>query len=251
LREDRSPPEDGFVRIAIVSDIHGNLTALEAVIADLRETSPDLILHGGDLAAGGARPVEVIDRIRSLSWQGALGNTDEMLYRPAALTEFASRAPHLKTLFDAIAEMAEFTREALGAERLAWLESLPAKQSAASIAFVHASPASLWVAPGANATEDELQTTYRELDQPLTVYAHIHHPYIRRIGERTFANTGSVSLSYDGDPRASYLLVDENAPTIRRVPYDLAAETKSLAASGIPHAGWVARSLQQASFLMP
>jgi predicted phosphodiesterase len=239
------------VRVAIVSDIHGNLTALEAVIADMRVTAPDLILHGGDLAAGGARPVEVVDRIRSLGWQGALGNTDEMLYRPAALTEFAGRFPHLKALFDAIEEMAQFTREVLGAERLAWLEKLPTTQSTASIAFVHASPESLWLSPGANATDDELQATYRELNRPVTVYAHIHYPYIRRVGDRTFANTGSVSLSYDGDPRASYLLVDEDMPSIRRVAYDLAAEQKALAASGTPHADWVALSLERASFVMP
>ena len=51
------------MRIAIVSDIHGNRTAFEAVLADLRQTSPDLILHGGDLADAGASPVEIVDRI--------------------------------------------------------------------------------------------------------------------------------------------------------------------------------------------
>jgi predicted phosphodiesterase len=53
------------MRIAIVSDIHGNRTAFEAVLVDLRQTAPDLILHGGDLADGGASPVEIVDRIRS------------------------------------------------------------------------------------------------------------------------------------------------------------------------------------------
>lgn len=62
------------MRIAIVSDIHGNLTALEAVLADLRQTSPDLILHGGDLADSGSSPVEIVDRIRDLGWQGVVGN---------------------------------------------------------------------------------------------------------------------------------------------------------------------------------
>ncbi|MFZ0593690.1 MAG: metallophosphoesterase, partial [Bryobacteraceae bacterium] len=68
------------MRIAIVSDIHGNRTALEAVIADLRQMSPDLTFHGGDLAHGGASPAETVDRIRDLGWQGVLGNTDEMLF---------------------------------------------------------------------------------------------------------------------------------------------------------------------------
>ena len=57
-----------LMRIAIVSDIHGNQTAFEAVLADLRQTSPDLILHGGDLADGGASPAEIVDRIRDLGW---------------------------------------------------------------------------------------------------------------------------------------------------------------------------------------
>lgn len=68
------------MRIAIVSDIHGNLTALDAVLADLRSVAPDMVLHGGDLAHGGGRPAEVVDRIRELGWEGICGNTDEMLW---------------------------------------------------------------------------------------------------------------------------------------------------------------------------
>ena len=70
------------MRIAVLSDFHGNRTALEAVLADLRRTAPDLLLHGGDLADGGASPVEIVDCIRDLGWPGVLGNTDEMLFRP-------------------------------------------------------------------------------------------------------------------------------------------------------------------------
>ncbi len=77
------------MRIAVVSDIHGNRTAFDAVLADLRETAPDLVFHGGDLADSGASPVEVVDRIRDLGWPTVVGNTDEMLFRPESLTEFA------------------------------------------------------------------------------------------------------------------------------------------------------------------
>src|SRR5271154_5513028 len=106
------------MRIAIVSDIHGNRTAFEAVLEDLRQTSPDLILHGGDLADSGASPVEIVDRIRDLGWQGVAGNTDEMLFRPESLGDCGSQSPKLQPLFSAIAEMAAATREALGEERL-------------------------------------------------------------------------------------------------------------------------------------
>jgi predicted phosphodiesterase len=100
------------MRIAIVSDIHGNLTAFEAVLADLRQTSPDLILHGGDLADAGASPAEIVDRIRDLGWQGVVGNTDEMLTTPDSLKKFADQSPKLQHLFAVIEEMVRATREA-------------------------------------------------------------------------------------------------------------------------------------------
>jgi 3',5'-cyclic AMP phosphodiesterase CpdA len=56
------------MRIAILSDAHGNLRAFQAVLADLRQVAPDLVVHGGDLAYGGARPAEIIDQVRSLGW---------------------------------------------------------------------------------------------------------------------------------------------------------------------------------------
>ena len=239
------------MRIAIVSDIHGNLTALEAVVADLRAAAPDLIFHGGDLAAGGARPAEIVDRIRGLGWQGVLGNTDEMLYRPESLTEFAAHSPQLKPLFDAIEEQAAFTREALGDGRLAWLQSLPLVQNAASVVLIHASPESIWLAPGAKATDVELESTYEPLGAPIAIYAHIHQPYVRRVSDRTIANTGSVSLSYDGDWRASNMLIDDEVLSIRRVEYDLDEEAKALAAGGLPQADWVAKTLRNGSFAMP
>ena len=94
------------MRIAVVSDIHANRTAFEAVLADLRQTSPDLVFHGGDLADSGSSPAEIVDRIRDLGWSGVAGNTDEMLFRPESLSEFASQSPQLQQLFAMIEEMA-------------------------------------------------------------------------------------------------------------------------------------------------
>ena len=102
------------MRIAVVSDIHGNRTAFEAVLAHLREISPDLIFHGGDLADAGASPAEIVDRVRDLGWPGVLGNTDEMLITPDCLMKFSERSPQLQPLFAVIAEMATATRESIG-----------------------------------------------------------------------------------------------------------------------------------------
>jgi Icc-related predicted phosphoesterase len=81
----------------IVSDIHGNLTALEAVLADLKLTSPDLIFHGGDLAHGGARPAQVVHQIIERGWPGVCA--DEMLWAPEELEKFAEKSPTFPWLF--------------------------------------------------------------------------------------------------------------------------------------------------------
>jgi putative phosphoesterase len=251
VREERTGASRPTVRIAIVSDIHGNLTAFEAVLADLRQTSPDLILHGGDLPHGGASPAEVVDRIRDLGWQGVLGNTDEMLFEPESLTEFASHSPHLKSMWSAIEEMAAATCEALGEERIAWLRGLPRVQTVDSLALVHASPESTWRSPAHEASDAELASVYGPLRRSVAVYGHIHRSFIRSLPEMVVANSGSVSLSYDGDPRSAYLLLDELKPSIRRVEYDVDREIKALFDYGFPHADWLAKTLQSASPQMP
>ncbi len=239
------------MRIAIVSDIHGNLTALEAVLEDLRLTSPDLVLHGGDLAASGAHPAEVVDRIRDLGWLGVCGNTDEMLWNRESLTNYAAKFPKLQSILAILDEMIPWTCASLGENRIRWLQTLPYLQRQGSLALVHASPNDLWQAPLPTASALELQSAYGGLHVPVAVYGHIHRPYIRRHEGTTVANTGSVSLSYDGDPRASYLLMDETKVTIRRVAYDLEREANDLLRSDLPHARWVSQILRAGQYVQP
>ena len=239
------------MRAAIVSDIHGNLTAFEAVLADLRQASPDLILHGGDLGDNGSSPCEVIDQIRTLGWPGVAGNTDEMLFDPESLTSFASGLPQLKSMFDAIEEMAADARNLMGADRLEWLRGLPRAQIFEHFALVHAKPDTAWRAPMDSAADSDLESTYGPLGRPVVVYGHIHRPYIRTVSGVVIANSGSVGLPHDGDRRASYLLLDDGRPTIRRVEYDVDRELKALRGSGRPHADWAARILETATPQMP
>jgi 3',5'-cyclic AMP phosphodiesterase CpdA len=149
------------MQIAILSDIHGNLTAFEAVLADLQQTSPDLILHGGDLADAGASPVEIVDRIRDLGWQGVVGDTDEMLFRPESLEEFASQSSSPSSLWTAIRQMAATTHIMLGEDRIAWLRGLERVQIRGPMALVHASPESPWRPPAPEATDAELESVFK------------------------------------------------------------------------------------------
>ena len=239
------------MRIAVVSDIHGNRPAFDAVLADLRTTSPDLILHGGDLAHGGASPAEIVDRIRDLGWQGVIGNTDEMLPKPETFTDFASRSPQLQPLWDAIEEIAAAAREALGQERMAWLGTLPRLQMHGSMTLVHASPDTTWRAPAHGAADVDLEAVYSPLGRPVVIYGHIHQSFVRQVSGIVVANSGSVSLSYDGDTRAAYLLLDDSRASIRRVEYDVAAEVKALRAAKLPHSAWIAKTLETARPQMP
>jgi len=239
------------MRVAIVSDIHGNRRAFEAVLADLRQVAPDLVVHGGDLAAGGAHPADLIDQVRSLGWPGVRGNTDEMLWAPERLTEFAATQPQLTRILAMVQETIPPTVASIGEERLRWLEGLPPRYSHDSFTLVHARPNDLWRAPMPDAGDDELRDTYSSLGAPLVVYGHIHRPYIRHLHDMTVANTGSVSQSHDGDTRASYLVIDGEELTIRRVEYDVQSEAEELLRSGLPHAGWMARILLAGKYCPP
>jgi putative phosphoesterase len=241
------------MRIAVVSDIHGNLTAFEAVLADIRQCSPDLVLHGGDLADGGSSPIEIVDRIRGLGWLGVMGNTDEMLVQPDSLEDFASQSSAPPDLWTAVRQIALATRYTLGDERLAWLRELPRVKTQEGFALVHATPESCWRAPAPEATDEELETIYGSLGQLVVAFGHTHRPFIRSVvgNPRLLINTGSVGLSYDGDPRASYLILEEGTPSIRRVEYNIEKELKALASCGLPGANWTAKMLRTSSPQMP
>jgi predicted phosphodiesterase len=239
------------LRIAIVSDIHGNLTAFEAVIADLKFTSPDLIFHGGDLANPGSSPAEVVDRIRDLGCEGVAGNADEMLFAPETLEDFAAHSSAPGSLWDAVRETAVWTRAALGEDRIAWLRNLPRVQTHGPMALVHASPESAWRGPEADSSDAELQSVFGPLDHSIAVYGHIHRAFVRSVAGMIVANTGSVSLSFDGDVRAAYLLLDGSEAVVRRVEYDVAKEITALSRLGVPHSEWLGRTLASARPQMP
>lgn len=239
------------MRVAIVTDVHGNRRAFAAVLTDLRQVAPDLVVQGGDLAYGGAHPAEIIDQVRDLGWPGICGNTDEMLWAPERLTQFAAKTPQLGALLGRIQDLIPPTVASLGEERLRWMEKLPERFVGPGFTVVHASPGDLWRAPMPNASDDELQRTYAPLGAPVVVYGHIHRSFVRRVGEMTIANAGSVSQSYDGDTRAAYAVIDGENVSIRRVTYDVQSEVDDLLRSGLPHAQWMARVLLAGAYVPP
>lgn len=240
------------MRIAIVSDVHGNLVALEAVLADLHGQAPDLVLHGGDLAVTGPRPAEVVDRVRELGWEGVVGNTDEMLWRPDRHAAVAAAAPALtgwlNTMFGTLAPWAA---ERLGEERISWLRGLPERRNQGDLRLVHATPGNLWRAPMPDASPAELAAQYGPLGGDVAVYGHIHRAFVRATPGPVVANSGSAGAPWDGDPRAAYLLVDDGIPQVRRVAYDYAAAVSDAETAGFPLPELVSRMYLEGVFSPP
>jgi len=240
------------MRIAIISDVHGNLTALDAVLADLRQQKPDVIFHGGDLPYGGSHPAEVIDCIVQEGWKGVLGNTDVLLWDSSARPALETSAPKLKPLFKVLFELCgPATRKIIGEPRLAWLRQLPMELRHDNLVLMHASPGNVWRAPMDTADDAEMETAYGHLKTGIVVYCHIHRPFIRNVGSMTVCNTGSVGSPYDGDPRASYLMIDDGKSAIRRVAYDVEKEVGRLLASDYPYKEWIAEMRRKGSYVPP
>lgn len=210
-------------RIAVISDIHGNLPALKSVIDALERKSPDLWLCLGDLVGYGPHPAECIKLVRDMNMKCVLGNHDAGATGRIPLDVF--RNPNRKLI--------KRTQEILSDEDKEWLASLPLTQKAEDNSWlaVHASPKN-------PANWEYLDSTFKmrplfaELEQQICFIGHTHRPGIvsEEIGLKEFAagrkyfiNPGSVGQSRDGDLRASCAFIDLNNFTYEniRVEYQL------------------------------
>ena len=170
---------------------------------------------------------------------------------PAKLPEGHLARVGLHRIRAIVAEQIAFTLADIGPERLAWLRRLPLRWTAHDLGVVHSTPDSAWSTVATDAPDDTLVGTYAALATTRVVFGHIHRPFVRRLPSLVVANSGCLSLSYDGDPRASYAIVDEHGIAIRRVEYDVAREASALVSAGIPYATWMAETLTKASYVEP
>lgn len=216
------------MRIAIVSDIHGNLMALDAVMTDLERQDVDEVWCGGDIAFGGPWASDCVDRVRASGWPTVCGNADfEMGGDVSNVSD-----PELRLKFAEV-----IAAHALSDDRVAWLAQLPEEHRVSdSVLLVHASPDSMFTAPQPDAPGDDFRSY--EGRASLVVYGHVHKAFVRRLADGTIVcNPGSVGMPRDGET-ASYLLLDrvDNDWVIRfrRVPYDRRAAIAEARVAGGP-----------------
>ena len=223
------------VRIAIVSDIHGNMVALETVLADCRDSGVDEFWFIGDFAAIGPEPVSVLDRVTSLPKASfTRGNTDRYIVtgdRPPPDLATVRADPRLIERYANIAASFAWTAGiATASGWFDWLAGLPldlrlATPDGTRILAVHASPGTddgEGVHPGHG--NEELARLIAGCDADVVFVGHTHEAMVRGVGSTLIVNLGSVSNPRAPDLRASYVLLDIAGTGIelelRRVSYD-------------------------------
>lgn len=239
-----------MVKIALIADIHGNRHALDAVLDHARGQRVDRILILGDLVFKGPLPQECVSRVRELNTTVLQGNIDELVGSGEIQPGFAKS----KEMERAIQQEMDWTRARLSAEELNYLNTLPFQHveeldGGVELRCVHANPRNLLDIVPPDADEELLSTMFEDSSAAITAYAHIHRPYIRFFQGRTILNTGSVGLPFDGDPRASYALLEAGSEgsvnlSIQRVPYDVEAAVQAFEGSGHPFADAVITGLR-------
>lgn len=234
------------MRVAVLSDIHGYLIALDAVLQDLDASGPfDHIVVAGDLCVFGPRPKEVLDRLRELPCEIVQGNTDLWLVDSGSL-------PDDESVRDAV----EWTKAQLDEDDLSLIRELSFSYEIApapghSLLAVHANPHDLVAVINPDTDIGELTRLTENVMAEVLVFGHIHIPFVRRTGGLTLANVGSVGVPLDGDPRSSYasFVWDGNQWNIshHRVEHDLDATVADMRKRRMPHVKDRIRILRNAS----
>jgi predicted phosphodiesterase len=232
-----------MTRVVVLSDVHGNVVALEAVRKQLRKEKPDLVAVAGDLVLNGPDPAGTVDLLREMEVAGAAivsGNTD------IAVADFDYTAA-FPWLTDGVPETfraaAEWANEALGDDRVAWLRRLPAERrlhadDGTMILICHASPGSQTAGFDQALDPTVILERVSRTDARVIACGHTHMPDIRDLGWKMIVNDGSAGYVFDGDPTASWALVTvadgEVTAEIRRTEFDALAVANAISARGLP-----------------
>ncbi|GHO85059.1 metallophosphoesterase family protein [Dictyobacter formicarum] len=244
--------------VAVLADIHGNLAALRAVLADLATQSYDQLVIAGDLVMNGPHPKETLDCIRTLQVPTLFGETDR------AVVE-ANRENAL----------AYWTAEQIGTTGIAYLETLSFSQSIMppqdaspenELLIVHATPtnvaAFLVLEPNSLDTrcatptsEAEASDLLGETHPRLILHGHVHYASSGYVGNQQVVSIGAVGFPFDANPQAAYALVTWNGSRWevihRRVSYDYESVIAAVAHSGQPRADTIAHRLRTARWCPP
>jgi putative phosphoesterase len=238
------------MRLGLIADIHGNLVALDAVLADLAAAHIDELVCLGDIAALGPQPAAVIARLRELGCPCVLGNTDAWLISDPPLPA----APPAST---PVADLTLWCADQLSEADRRYLRELPVDLTlsleSTQLRCFHASPRSLDDVVAATTPDADLEAMLGTASAQVVAGGHTHVQLLRRLDHTLVLNPGSVGLPGigPGDPRlpvnrdvhwAEFAIIDSSPHgtriDLRRLPLNLDRVLAAAAASGMPHRGW-------------
>ncbi len=237
------------MRLAIISDIHGNLTALEAALADIRAERPDQIIFLGDIADRGPQPHEVVQCVQALNCPAVMGNTDDLLIHPPSAIELNQQT---EVPFWG---MVQWCRAQLSDDDLAFMRSFQATltiplDAGRTLLCYHGSPRSHMDRIWASTPDDDLKEMLGQTTAPIMIGGHTHLPLFRRLHEQIILNPGSIGLAFTPTPdgrelnnnRAEYLLLTAERGRLsvefRQVVYALDHYMQTVQISGMPRQDW-------------
>ena len=237
------------MRIAFLSDTHGNLVALQAVLADLKSQGADQVIFLGDAATIGSHPNETLDALRALECVYIMGNHDEAVLFPERATELQI-APTLHTsLAWTIERMSRTDLDFLRSFRATYELEASAHQS---VLCFHGSPRSNTDVLISTTPAEALDGFFAGQPAPIWIGGHTHVQLFRRYGHKLLLNSGSIGNAFKHAfvagrppellPWAEYAILEVNGDTIgadlRRVPFDAQEVLRQMSASGNPAAPW-------------
>lgn len=240
------------MRIAIISDIHGNLIALNAVLDDIAREPVDQIICLGDVASFGPQPAEVVARLRATGCPVVMGNADAELLTP--------QSPAADETLRRLQEIDVWSAAQLSPVDRAYISAFQPTISAAldtgaSLLCYHGSPQSFNDPIRATTSDDDLARYFDGFSAQIFAGGHTHIQLLRRYRDAVVLNPGSVGLAYDrvpspnvsdatvrNPPWAEYAILTvadhRFGVDLRRVPFDVSALLRAARASGMPHVEW-------------
>ncbi len=249
------------MKIAVISDIHGNMEALNAVLEDIKKQDINKILICGDLAMAGPEPVKTLDFIMEYAQNNDVeiiqGNTDEMLVKATGEADDKYTPPN-----KIMAESLFYAQKLLKPEHIEFLKVLPAqktvKAGVSSILMVHGSPRknNEDILPGMD--EQALREIIKGVEEDIIVCGHTHLPAVYRIDDKAVINVGSVGRPFTEDQKACYAVIKyknkrykDFRVDLKRVEYDVESASSKLAEQSFEGADKLAQMLKKATSRYP
>ena len=224
-------------KIALLSDVHGNLPALEAVLDDVAADAADGLWYCGDFLGYAPFPNEVVQKLREANAVSIIGNYDLKVLAFAQKQESwkGKKTPEKYVAF-------QWNYEHLSQETRAYLESLPQERrldaDGLTALLVHGSPDSVEEHLGSQTPEQRFEELAEKAGADLIACGHSHEAFVKRVKQMWFVNPGSVGRPEGGDWRASYALLDLAGGDLkvehRRVEYDIDRVVRAVQAAGLP-----------------